>query len=99
MIYKQLLKFIKIGQMPIIFDAMSDEPMSAVFYCTHDLDEMLEHDELRAGCCDTRIDLLIIAEHLYNILRRCCQQKLICADHILMRLPPYDHYAGFVPGA
>ena len=55
------------------------------------------HDELRAACCDQRIDLLVIAEHLHNILHRCCERKHIASvDHIFKSLPPYDQDAGLV---
>ena len=97
LIYKQLLEFLAKGHLPILFDVTGNEDHFALFHCSHDLDEMLKHDELRAACCDQRIDLLIIAEHLHNILHRYCQWKhIISVDHIFRQLPPYDHYAGLL---
>ena len=94
MIYEQLLEFVQKGHMPNLFDVTGYEPFLSLFICKHDLDEMLEHDELRAACCDQRIDLLIIAQHLCHILRRYCRMKHIGVDDLLRRLPPYDHDAG-----
>ena len=97
LIYEQLLQFIKIGHMPILFDIIRNEPFSSLLHCKHKLEEMLEHDELRAGCCDQRIDLLIIAEHLYNILQSGIHLKhVISVAHIFVNLPQYDHDAGFL---
>ena len=97
LIYKQLLQFVRSGYMPILLDIQvtSNFPSSSLFNCEHDLEEMLEHDELRAACCDQRIDLLIIAEHLHNLLGRNCKLEYTNGvDHIFRRLPPYDHNAG-----
>ena len=69
---------------------------SALLDCQHDLDEILKNHQLRAACCHKRIDLLIIAEHLYRILKRCCQFQNIYVDDIFRRLPIYDHNAGLV---
>ena len=93
LIYKQLLQFIHKGKLAILFERTTRDGDSALFHCTHDLDEMLKHDELRAACCDQRINLLIIAEHIHNILSRYCQMKEVSVDQIFLNLPPYDHDA------
>ena len=95
MIYKQLLQFVFKGRLPIMFDLTYGKDHSVLFDCEHDIDEMQEHDELRAACCDTKINLMIIAEHLYNILVRYCQLKGINVDGTT-RLLRYDHNAGLI---
>ena len=96
MIYHQLLQFLKNGYMPSFFNGLWDERFYALLDCKHDLKEILEHDELRAACCDQRIDMFIIAEHLHHILCRCCQLKHIpSADDIFRRLPPYHPKAKY----
>ena len=96
LIYEQLMEFLKLGHLKIPFNIMRNDAPTALFHCEHDLDTMLEHDELRAACCDQRINLLNIAQHLHSILHRHCQQKRISVDHIFRNLPRYDHNAGLV---
>ena len=97
LIFYQLLQFIVNGDMRTVFDAAVYDPSASLFYCKHNLKEIQEHDELRAACCDQRIDLLIIAEHLYKIMRRHCQMRHIpSVDDNLMILQPCEHNAGLV---
>ena len=90
LIYEQLFQVLMNGYMPILFDVPVNNNISSLFNCNHDLGEMLKHDELRAACCDQRLDLLSIAHHLHSILHRHCQQINISVDHVFGNLPPYD---------
>ena len=97
LIYAQLLKFLLTGRMAILFDIPPDgEDHLTLFHCKHDINQLPDNEELRAACCDQRIDLLIIAGQLHNILRRYCERKHIGIDRIFQDLPPYDRYAGLV---
>ena len=95
LIYEQLIEFLKQGYMTLQFEIMRNESATSLFDCRHNLFEVQEHDELRAACCDQRMDLLIIAQHLHAILLRNCESEhVISVDNIFQNLPPYDHNAG-----
>ena len=94
MIYEQLIEFARVGHLPMLFDVTDSKTLTSLIDCKHSLSQIQEHDELRAACCDQRLDVLVVAEHLHSVLVNYCQSRGTELKKI--ELTPYDHNSYFV---
>ena len=94
MIYEQLIEFARAGELPMLFDVTESKTLTALINCSHLLANVLEHDEMREACCDQRRDVLVVAQHLHNVLASYCQSRAAALKDV--ELAPYDHNSHFV---
>ena len=90
LIYEQLLEFAQKGELPILLDCTLGDDDASVFRCEHELPFIRAKEHLRAACCDNRLNVMALAEHLFDVLREYCVTKGIDVDHV--ELPTYHHY-------
>ena len=91
LIYEQLLEFLLEGELPILLDCVLGDDEASLFKCNHALRFILVNEHLRAACCDNRLNILTLAEHLHDVLEKYCVSNGFDAVSIPSHLPPYNH--------